>query len=132
MSYSGISDLQDNISLIYYSDSDWDPTPDPDPEPDPEQDPEDNDMPLPPENSYPTHETLFEAIQSWAREHKYALWVGRLKVLGKAWKKYTYIYTRGGNTPISDREANDLRRPKKRVWNTCSKKTECEFSLCVV
>jgi hypothetical protein len=63
----------------------------------------DNTMPLPPEDFYTTQEELFNDIQDWARQHKYAFRVGRWKYINKYRKKYTYFCTRCGPKPITDR-----------------------------
>jgi hypothetical protein len=90
----------------------------------------DNNMPLPPENSYTTKDKLFDAIQAWAKEYKYAFRIGRSKPLGKSRKKYTYFCTRCGETPIMDCPENDPRRPHNRIRSTSTKKTGCAFSVC--
>jgi hypothetical protein len=92
----------------------------------------DNDMPLPPVDFYTTQEELFNSIQAWAKQHKYAFRVGRWKPIGKHRKKYTYFCTCCGPKPIIDRPQNDPRRPRDRIRSTSTKKTGCEFSVCGV
>jgi hypothetical protein len=91
---------------------------------------DDDNMPLPPENSYTTQDKLFDAIQAWAKEYKYAFRIGRSKSLGKSWKKYTYVCTCCGETPIIDHPENDPQHPHNRIRSTSTKKTRCEFSIC--
>jgi hypothetical protein len=49
-----------------------------------------NDMLLPPENFYATEEDMFQDIQAWAAQYKYAFQRGRSKPIGKHWKKFLY------------------------------------------
>jgi hypothetical protein len=46
----------------------------------------DNNMPLPPENFYTTQDKLFDAIQAWAKEYKYAFRIGRSKAISGSGK----------------------------------------------
>jgi hypothetical protein len=92
----------------------------------------DNNMPLPPEDFYTTQDELFDAIQGWAKEHRYAFRIGRWKNIGKHRRKYFYECDRCGPKPIIDRSQNDPRRPRDRIRYTASKKTGCKFSVCGV
>jgi hypothetical protein len=92
----------------------------------------DNDMPLPPQDFYTTKDELFNAIQAWAKEHKYAFRIGRSTSISDSWKKYTYFCTRCGEQPIMDRPKNDPQRPRNRIRSTSTKKTGCKFSVCGV
>lgn len=92
----------------------------------------DSSMPLPPEDFYTTEDELFNAIQAWAEQHKYAFRILRSKRIGKARKKVIYCCTRCGDKPIMDRPKDDPRRPHNRIRLTRTMKTGCEFSVCGV
>ena len=92
----------------------------------------DSSMPLLPEDFYTTEDELFNAIQAWAKQHKYAFRILRSKPLSKTRKKVTYCCTRCGDKPIMDRPKDDPWRAHDRIRSTRTMKTGCEFSVCGV
>jgi hypothetical protein len=115
-----------------YDDSDYSSSTNTDNDGNTEPDVDSSSMPLPPEDFYTTEKELFDAIQAWAKQHKYAFRKLRSKPIGNSRKKVTYSCTRCGNKPIVDRPENDLRRPRERIRSTRTMKTGCEFSVCGV
>jgi formylmethanofuran dehydrogenase subunit E len=67
----------------------------------------DSSMPLPPETFYTTEDELFEDIQAWAKEHKYAFRKLRSKPISNTRKKIIYICDRCGDKLVTDRPNND-------------------------
>src|SRR5579871_4721998 len=74
-----------------------------------------NDMPLPPENFYATEDEMWESIQAWAAQHKYAFRHGRSKPIGKLRKKLLYQCDRCGPIPVENRPRDDPRHPNNRI-----------------
>jgi hypothetical protein len=115
-----------------YNDSDYSSSTNTDTNSDTKPDVNSSSMPLPPEDFYTTEKELFDAIQAWAKQHKYAFRILRSRPVSNSRKKVTYCCTRCGDKPIIDRPENDLRRPRERICSTRTMKTRCEFSVCSV
>jgi hypothetical protein len=115
----------------WFDDSDYSSSTDTDGDNEPDVD-SSSSMPLPPEDFYTTEDELFNAIQAWAKQHKYAFRILRSKPIGKSRKKITYSCTRCGDKPVMNRPENDPRRPRDRIRSTRTMKTGCEFSVCGV
>jgi hypothetical protein len=76
---------------------------------------------LPPLATYPSKEALFEAIQSWAKDHGYAFITGRSKLEGQRQKVY-YAFDRRPPTPL----------PTSQVRDTQTRGSGCPFSILAV
>ena len=90
---------------------------------------ESNLMPLPPEAIYNSKQALFNSIQEWAQQYKYAFRIGRSKKISEAREKVVYECDRAGPEPARNRPQNDRRRPRERVRLTSTTKTGCQFSV---
>jgi hypothetical protein len=89
-------DVSDYPFVALYPEVEPLPKPDIDLESRPQSDAPDtsNTLALPPLASYPSKESLFEAIQSWARLHGYAFTVGRSTRLKSRLQRVTYTCDR--------------------------------------
>jgi hypothetical protein len=76
---------------------------------------------LPPRAIYPTRETMFEAIQGWARPRGYAFSIAKSKETNSGRLKVHYVYDRRART-----QPNKL---ANRVRNTKSRGSGCQFSI---
>jgi hypothetical protein len=77
---------------------------------------------LPPLASYPSKEALFEAIQSWAKGHRYAFITGKSKKEGGRQKVY-YACDRRATPPVAT---------NARIRDTQTRGTRCPFSILAV
>jgi hypothetical protein len=119
----------------FYDDA-FDNEPDLDDDPNDEDDPfadslepELNSMPLPPEAIYNSKDELFDSIQEWAKQYKYAFRTNRSKRISATREKVFYECDRAGPEPVQNRPRDYPRRPRDRVRLTSTAKTGCQFSV---
>jgi hypothetical protein len=79
---------------------------------------------LPPLAIYQSKEALFEAIQSWSKDHGYAFIIGRSKRLNNQRQKVYYDCDRQTSTPGP--------LPTERIRATQSRGSGCPFSILAV